>query len=481
MSTSEPATKKRKMETATPQPLAPPARLVGGDSTTAINLISQMKTTLTAESTKRESVYPAAKELRHLVEMTLVSFFSAADLSQLDASLTTMGGLAKTLVDQVGTDPKDAFLLNLGIVEGALSDAQALENLVYFISNGHLATPRSAQKISGLPGVSDSVYMSGMIKTCRSLERYAVGRATHGDRASVKVCGEFVEALLSKLMEFDFRNGPLRRAYDGVKYAHKRLGDVLYETSLCKGVTEHDVAPNTNKIPVELLLPVDDLEQVRLKMVAFDEKREQVIKRCRDVQKLSKQSIYSLHREEKNKARNQLNDAMSKAQAISLEFNFASDPSLRSGSFQNAMEEWVEGRLFEAWLDSGGTTILSPPELQAELTPPLKMTAEEYLGGLVDFTGEVGRWAVLKATQRDTESVKKALSADLTVEAAMIQLGTSMPGKMNKKAGALKNNVKKLEHVLYELSLLKGTGKKTVTASKDEESSSSSSSSDSKM
>ena len=215
---------------------------------------------------------------------------------------------------------------------------------------------------------------------------------------------------------------------------------------------------------VELLLPVSDLEAVRLKMVSYDAKREQVIKRCRDVQKLSKVSIFSLHRNEKEKARKQLNDAMCKAQSISLEFSFSTEPELRSGSFQNAMEEWVEGRLFEHWLDTDGIHILTPDELQSELTAPLKMTSEEYLGGLVDFTGEIGRWAVLKATQRDKVAVEKALAADLTVEVAMIHLGTCMPGKMNKKSSALRNNVKKLEHVLYELSLLKGTGRKTFTS-----------------
>ena len=65
----------------------------------------------------------------------------------------------------------------------------------------------------------------------KHLERYAVGRATHGDRSSVIACQKFVEALLEKLMEFDFRNGPLRRAYVTFgKYVNKRLGDIMYET-----------------------------------------------------------------------------------------------------------------------------------------------------------------------------------------------------------------------------------------------------------
>ena len=42
--------------------------------------------------------------------------------------------------------------------------------------------------------------------------------------------------------------------------------------------------------------------------------------------------------------------------------------------------------------------------------------------------------------------------------------------QLSKKEGALRTNVKKLEHILYELSLVKASGRK-VTASKTEESS----------
>ena len=372
-----------------------------------------------------------------------------------------IGGAARALLGLLQSDGADAAgLRNAGSVTSALADAHALDCLIYFVRNGHLP-PRNAMAISGLDSVEDQSYLGGLITAARHLERYAIGRATHGDRTSVMACQNFVEALLAKLMEFDFRNGPLRRSYDGVKYTHKRLGDIMYETSLCQGMDESaslipppasSDSSNTN------ILPTEDIEKVRVAMVAFDAKREQVIKQCRDVQKLSKQSIFSLHRGQTTRARQQLDSAVEKARLISAEFEFESEPQLRSGSFQNAMEEWVEGRLFEEWLKTGGQTILSSAELSDELPSPLKMTEEEYLGGLVDFTGEIGRWAVLKATARDRDAVMRALSADLLVETALIKLGDSVPGRMQKKAGALRNNVKKLEHVLYELSLLKGSG-----------------------
>lgn len=43
-----------------------------------------------------------------------------------------------------------------------------------------------------------------------------------------------------------------------------------------------------------------------------------------------------------------------------------------------------------------------------------------YIGGLVDFTGEVGRVAVMAATRRDQPKVEQALAAALTVQDALM-------------------------------------------------------------
>merc|ERR1711871_1803050 len=90
----------------------------------------------------------------------------------------------------------------------------------------------------------------------------------------------------------------------------------------------------------------------------------------------------------------------------------------------------------------------------------LSVTAGEYLGGLGDLTGEVGRWAVAKATARDTTAAAKALQANLLVQSAILSLGDTGLKAVERKAQALRTNVKKLEHMLYELSLTKGTGRR---------------------
>ena len=65
-------------------------------------------------------------------------------------------------------------------------------------------------------------------------------------------------------------------------------------------------------------------------MDRYDARREAVIKRTRDVQKLAKQAIFSLHRGNGAKAEKQLATATAAAQAIHAEF-LVETPELRKG------------------------------------------------------------------------------------------------------------------------------------------------------
>jgi predicted translin family RNA/ssDNA-binding protein len=73
---------------------------------------------------------------------------------------------------------------------------------------------------------------------------------------------------------------------------------------------------------------------MRGEMSAADEKRETVIKRSRDVQKLSKQAIFSLHRGNDKEADERIRSA--KKTAEELLPLIAECPTLRPGSFANA-------------------------------------------------------------------------------------------------------------------------------------------------
>ena len=138
------------------------------------------------------------------------------------------------------------------------------------------------------------------------------------------------------------------------------------------------------------------------------------------------------------------------------------EPTLRSGTFSSVLEEYVEGILFYTWLQKGEDgkplgRILMHHELKLSVSP------EEYLGGLCDLSGEIGRFAVSRGTKRDRESVKLCLDTNKSMHMALRMVG-KMPGGLNKKMFALSKSVEKLERVMYELSLMEMTGREFASA-----------------
>ena len=82
----------------------------------------------------------------------------------------------------------------------------------YFLQTGMLLPQSSIPE-----DLSDEEYLSGIILFTNDLSRYAIGRATERDVRSVLLARDLLSSLLDYLMMYDFRNGPLRRKYDGAK------------------------------------------------------------------------------------------------------------------------------------------------------------------------------------------------------------------------------------------------------------------------
>jgi hypothetical protein len=80
--------------------------------------------------------------------------------------------------------------------------------------------------------VNTDEYLGGVMDFCGEINRFAVLAATRRDIANVASAREVVDALLAQLMLFEFRNGSLRRKYDGVKYTLQKLEQISYDLSL---------------------------------------------------------------------------------------------------------------------------------------------------------------------------------------------------------------------------------------------------------
>eukprot|EP00195_Chlamydomonas_chlamydogama_P016442 CAMPEP_0202902450 /NCGR_PEP_ID=MMETSP1392-20130828/16859_1 /ASSEMBLY_ACC=CAM_ASM_000868 /TAXON_ID=225041 /ORGANISM="Chlamydomonas chlamydogama, Strain SAG 11-48b" /LENGTH=226 /DNA_ID=CAMNT_0049589211 /DNA_START=155 /DNA_END=832 /DNA_ORIENTATION=- len=189
------------------------------------------------------------------------------------------------------------------------------------------------------------------------------------------------------------------------------------------------------------MLDVQDWKQLAAGYKAYDEKREMVIKRCRDMQKLSKNAIYALHRGDRAKAK----QMVSEAEAIARELlpTISASPSLRQGSFTNACEEYAEALILQVYLEDGRVMAWREAEW---------LTCEEYLGGLLDFTGELQRLAVARATERDEGAVRRYLGVLEELVARLVAMDLRQPW-LRKKLGPLDSTHSKMQGLLYELSL----------------------------
>ncbi|CAL5225253.1 g8045 [Coccomyxa viridis] len=184
-------------------------------------------------------------------------------------------------------------------------------------------------------------------------------------------------------------------------------------------------------------------------------KRQRIFTSAADVQKYSKQAIFAAHRSDAERCSKLLSDAA--AVAADILPILTELPSLRHGSFSNAMEEYAEAKCFQLFLKEG--RVIAPSELE-------NIERDEYLGGVLDFTGELNRYAVAKATRRDTEAVVKCRDVVEGLMGEFLQFDLRN-GSIRKKYDSLKYTLRKLENTLYELSLAEAGYKRQEDADRE--------------
>ncbi|KEP67609.1 UNVERIFIED_CONTAM: translin family protein [Hammondia hammondi] len=180
-----------------------------------------------------------------------------------------------------------------------------------------------------------------------------------------------------------------------------------------------------------------------------DEQREILIKKsssghvcCREILKLAKQAIFALHRRDVEQSQRNIKHCrklVAETQPITEGF-----PALRFlGIFVGALEEMAEAEIFFSFISERRL-----PRF-ASLHP---LRVEEYLGGLMDFTGELNRFAVLRAAEQDLETVSLCRDFVNKIHEKMLLLDLRN-SPLRRKYDTLKYTEKKLESLCYELQM----------------------------
>lgn len=168
--------------------------------------------------------------------------------------------------------------------------------------------------------------------------------------------------------------------------------------------------------------------------------REEALKVCRVVLRSSKQAIFSLHRDNIKEAKKNLDGAENLL--LNLEEMFKKQNELKyEGFFNEAAEEFVEAKMFYEFLISG----------QVDFKSKIKLTAEQYLGGVCDLTGEILRKTVQTAASGELKKIPLYQKAIDEILGELIKF--DLVGKLRSKYDEAKRNLKRAEEILYEIKI----------------------------
>ena len=186
-------------------------------------------------------------------------------------------------------------------------------------------------------------------------------------------------------------------------------------------------------------------------MTTYDEQRDTVIKRARDITNaLEGGHLLPAPRRDRKGGRADRQRGGRRRRASSHRHR---QPAPARGSYSGGLEEYAEAVVFAHFVKHGAV----PPSTHPDLA---RCDRDEYLGGVLDFTGELNRFCVAKATVRDVEAVKKCREIVDALMGIFLKFDFRN-GSLRKKYDGLKYTLKKVENTLYEMSLTSAAAKRS--------------------
>ncbi len=197
-----------------------------------------------------------------------------------------------------------------------------------------------------------------------------------------------------------------------------------------------------NKIQIHHnMLNKKDFKKIGQELISYENKREKIVRKSRDILKLSKQIIYSVHRNELQKAGSLVQQIKTNLKVLK-KIAKTNIRLLFSGSYKIAEQEAVEALAYYS--------IIKNRKLPTKTD--LGVDAEHYLLGICDLTGELVRNAVNSVTKGDFKTPLKIKDFvhDLYHEMQMFDFRNS---ELRRKVDSIKYDLKKLEDLALQLKL----------------------------
>lgn len=180
--------------------------------------------------------------------------------------------------------------------------------------------------------------------------------------------------------------------------------------------------------------------KLRGSVLAYSDKRRDVIKDSIDGQNLAKKAIFAMHRDDHSAAKDCLAKSQDLLSGVAKRHGKIAR-LMHEGAYRAALEEYAEARLFAQFLYDGAVGDIKE----------IAVDEETYLGGLCDVPGEMLRYAVKSATERNFDMVTRCREAGQAIVGELIDM--DLTGYLRNKFDQAKGAVRKLEEIQYEVSL----------------------------
>lgn len=181
---------------------------------------------------------------------------------------------------------------------------------------------------------------------------------------------------------------------------------------------------------------------LRDKHAAYAKMRSEIIHESQDNLRNAKRAIFALHRDEVEEAEKLIKDI--EAGLKKLRGSFKDEPKMAyEGAYLAALEEYVEARLLLHYSKTK----------EVEAIDEEWIRLDTYLAGLSDFTGELSRQAVMFATKGKNKEVSEIKDAVEEVITELLKF--DLTSYLRTKFDQAKNNLRKLEDIMYQISMKK--------------------------
>ncbi len=190
------------------------------------------------------------------------------------------------------------------------------------------------------------------------------------------------------------------------------------------------------------MLNLKHFRQLKKNFSAWEKERRGLQESSTNALQAAKRAIFSFHRHDWKGGQELLKESLNnlKKAALAQAKSVASEDE---GIYKAALEEYAEAELFRQFLF--GETL--GPVTGIEVAP------ETYFGGLADVVGEILRYAMRMATERNFSELQRAALASEEIMSAMIEF--NFTGYLRNKFDQAKNARRKIEEIAYEVSLRK--------------------------